>query len=722
MFVLLFSFLTSWAHADAPNPVPGWNVDCGNHCNFSEFSHNCQGVYYLYSDGTKSYSSWSSNYAACQETGLLQANTHIISPNLVQCGCPAPVTTPPANTSAALSSTTRNQLELLRAQVQGWAVCAPDPAGNFSDIFVSPLSYKSLNTCQYFRKHRMKNVNISVGGCYPGLQGFLDTGWHQCTFSGDQLSNTAENCVYGDKDRCTDMKDAQDPVTGMWYRNGFTRRHPETSLGQPLFSRDALDGLVAYIAATHDKESLRKWLVFVRNNVKSPPIGLFNICPPRPNIPKPPTVSQQDWDGMLFDDRCGLEPVAAGQVYQVALAAGLTNADMSAIGTDLYSVLTSGWATYYPTTLGEAETAPALGGPSYQIGDVADSISISMVAGSANNPTLLSASQAINNRTDMLNPFYHFLANNRVPTEYGAYLINKYCKAPRPDWGVWFDSGWAGQGGNSTGAWYDAEPFIAGNYQYAGGWGPYGQKMLPIGHECIAFLNMYLGNGNYTELQCNPGDTLVNGACEKFAFTASPLAAVPGLDFQIRTGDAKLNYMAVDMSKCPYGGSFEPADQWGTPPRCSFASGLSPSQFASGVNYWVDPTEAWPGIYYAGTSGTCPHGGAGGNPNCQLKGYPGPVISQSVAYWVDTSPSWPGVYYQKINGACSHGGISSGPNCLVKAFGSGFLDTSVHYFVRSNPAHPGVYYYPQVIPEKILPIPVPVPYLNSASISSKETN
>ena len=388
--VCLSVFLASPAYAGAPNPVAGWNVDCGNNCNFSEFGHNCQGVYWYYPDGTRSYSGWSSNYAACQEFAPLEANTHIIYPSQIQCSCPTPSAYPPPNPSASLSSATRAQLEILRAQVQGYAVCTPDPAGVFPDIF-NPLSFKNLNSCQYFRKRGLKSNYDSVGGCYPGLQGFLDPGWHPCAFPGDQLSNTAENCISGDQNICASTKDSQDPVTGMWYRGPFDRRHPETSYGQPLFSRDALDGLVAYISVSHDKEALRKWLIFVRNNVKAPPLGLFNICPPRPNMPKPSQVSQQDWDGMLFDDRCMLEPVAAGQVYQVAIAAGLTNADLSAIGTDLFSALSSGWTTLYATTVVEAQTAPALGGPSYQIGDDADSIFVAMNSGGAGNSTLLNA-------------------------------------------------------------------------------------------------------------------------------------------------------------------------------------------------------------------------------------------------------------------------------------------------------------------------------------------
>ena len=709
--IVPLAIATSGASAFAGAPVPsvGWNVDCGTHCNFSEFSNNCQGVYYYYPDGTQSYSGWSSSYNACQETAVLEANTHIIAPSQIQCGCPTPTVYPPANKSAPLTSTTRAQLELLRAQVHGWAVCSPDPAGSFPNIF-APLSYQNLNTCQYFRKHSLRNDYQPPGSCYTGLFGWNDPG--VCSFSGDQLSNAVVNCLSGDNDRCRDTKDSQDPVTGMWYRGPFDRRHPETSFGQPLFSRDVLDGVMAYVAVSHDKSAFLKWLTFVGNNGT---IGGFaNICPPRPNMPKPAQVAQADWDGMIADDRCELIPEAAGQVYQVAMAVGITNAELNAIGTTLYSAMSSGSLTVDTTTVAEAGTAPALGAPGYQVGDTMDAINIRFHSGAAGSSQLLGAAGVIDSRTSYLEPSYHFLAENQTSTEYGAYLINKYCKGPRPSWGEWFETGWPGQGSNSTEYWNVGNPLVAGNYQYAGGFGPYGNKIVSSGQECIAWLNMYLGNGNHTELKCNPGDTLINGACEHYAFTHPTLAAIPGLDYKIRISDAKINYMAIDNSQCTYGGSFEPANQWGTPPRCSFPSGLSTSQLFSGVTYVVDPTETSPGIYYAPTQGTCPHGGSIVGANCELRAYPSPIISQGVHYWTDASPSWPGVYYQKISGSCPHGGVAAGPNCEIQGFAPGFLNTNTQYFIRSNPAHPGVYYYPQVIPEIILPNPINPNALNQS--------
>ncbi len=79
------------------------------------------------------------------------------------------------------------------------------------------------------------------------------------------MANTAQSCLAGDTSRCNEIKDSQDPVTGVWYRNPYERRHPEAATGQPLFSRDALEGLMAYIVVSHDKPALNKWLNFVLN-------------------------------------------------------------------------------------------------------------------------------------------------------------------------------------------------------------------------------------------------------------------------------------------------------------------------------------------------------------------------------------------------------------------------------------------------------------------------
>ncbi len=116
-----------------------------------------------------------------------------------------------------------------------------------------------------------------------------------------------------------------------------------------------------------------------------------------------------------------------------------------------------------------------------------------------------------------------------------------------------------------------------------------------------------------------------------------------------------------------------------------------------GVNYWIDPSPSYPGVYYAKVNGACPFGGSPGV-NCQFEGL-SPVLSAAqnktvipgIGYWVDTDPRWPGIYYNKINGACPVGG-SGTVNCLLKAFPANFVQPGVNYLVDTNPASAGVYY------------------------------
>ena len=644
--------------------------------------------------------SWSSNYSACQATNVLTASSHIITENLIQCGCPTPTTHPPSDPSASLTSATRAKLELLRAQVHGWTPCTKDPAAPVADPFANMLQ-SNVATCQSLRKSWQRSNYVAINGCYPGYYPSIDYQWHTCGYAGDQVSNSMINCLAGDKDRCSDIIDSMDPATGYTYRNPFARRHPETNGGNPAFSRDQMDGLLGYFVMNHDKANFIKFLTSVKNTPKWN--GLFNICPPRPNIPKPWQTSQADWDAALPDDRCGLIPETAGMVYFAAMTAGLTQADINAIGTDLYSALASGSMTTDATALTESITAPALGTAGYLLSDTADGTYLRMNTTGGMNPTVKSAASNIDIRTSQLNPYYHFLAESLQPTEWGGYLIQKYCKGTRPTWGLQFTSGNGSIWNNSSGRWDYGQPIGEEGYQYMGGYNPYGNFMTPAGHDCLAWLDMYLGNGNHTETQCKPGDTVVNGACLKFAFNKPALAPLPGLGYQFDPSSGAITYEAMDLNQCNYGGSFVVGSN---PPRCSFPSGIS------GVNpagsYSVDQTPAWPGVYYPQVNHGCPYGGSPAGPNCQLHGFAAPTIFPGVSYTVDTSPSWPGVYYAQVDGACPYGGVVAGPNCEIKGFASGVLDTSVQYFVRENPAHPGVYYYPVPVAERLGPHPHPI--------------
>jgi beta-glucanase (GH16 family) len=80
-------------------------------------------------------------------------------------------------------------------------------------------------------------------------------------------------------------------------------------------------------------------------------------------------------------------------------------------------------------------------------------------------------------------------------------------------------------------------------------------------------------------------------------------------------------------------------------PNCqvhAFAGG----ELVAGVSYWVDADPRWPGVFYAGVNGACPHGGNGGSPNCQVMSFGPDALESGVVYWVDADVRWPGVYYE----------------------------------------------------------------------------
>lgn len=691
-----------------------WQVDCGNYCFFSEIQPNCQGVYYNYTaTNTKSYSSWSSTQNGCIENNPLTFQTHIIYPNQIPCNCAAKAA-PPSRTTA-MSSAMRDKLELLRAQVHAWTMCSPDPASNFANIF-DPFTFKETNNCQYLRKRNIGRDYLAPHGCYTGLFPWIDRGWHTCGYLGDQLYDCGTACLSGNSDLCYNILDAQDQVTGGWYRNPFLRRHPETYTNQPQSSRDMMLGMLEYWIKSKNKTSATKWLYFVKNNPKVKwTSGLYyhNLCPQRLNIPKPPQLTQEQWDKTIPDDRCAIIPASWGLIYSTLKYIGFSDLELNNIDSSMYSNMVNGELTLNAEISLEAQSAPAIGGNAWQVYDTFDSVFIRYLSKSSSQNQMRQAAATINKRTGYLNPVVQYLEHGG-PTEYGAYLIRKYCTATRPNWGQWFLSGNGGQGTNPTGYFIEGRHFFYGAYQFAGGLEQnLGFYILPNGHDCIMALNLYLGNGNFTELQCESGHELINGACRKYAFPNPKLAAIPGLDYKINPWNAKIDYMAIDQTKCPYGGTFN-GTSW--LPRCEFDSGIPTSALNPNVDagYVVDPNQSWPGVYYPKVNNACPYGGTSAGANCNIKYYDPPKLLSGVTYWVDPNPSWPGVYYAQINSNCPHGGVKAGPNCLLQGFSSGFLNTTTPYFTRSNQAHPGVYYYPKVVAEtKIRNIEID--YLNRSS-------
>lgn len=690
LFPILLLCLTWLAHA-------GWEVDCKNHCFFNDIQPNCQGVYWRYPDGSKGYSIWNNNQKGCLEVNQAGFTSHLISLNQIQCGCPAPRAVAPTDKSAPLTKETRERLELLRAQVQGWTYCSPDPMVKYADVF-RPFGFRDIGICQQWRKRKLPRNYVSVAGCFTGLLPFVgEELGGGCNYMGDQLANSVSSCLAGNMESCQQIRQAQHPVTGAWFRNPYMRHHPETAEFQPSFSRDQLMGMLAYISKMKDKQALLKWLRFVKTNpkVKWGGADKFNLCAPRPNIPKPARLTQAQWDAQLPDDRCAIIPEAWGQIYYIALHIGITKSELLALDKDIYNAMISGSLILDDTLVVEAATAPALGSAAYQIAGIFDALAIRYYI--SNNSKVRNGLSIVNNRTAKLNPLYHYYAEGR-PTEYGAYLIRKYCTPGKPKWGFWFSQGTQGWPQDADfGKWWQGHTYLYGAYQFAGGMDPYERVVLPDGNDCLTLLNLYLQNTNQTELQCEAGDQLINGACLRHAFTPPMLAtSLVAMDYKFNPWTANISYRGIDQSRCPFGGVLNSKIY---PMECELPSGLNPNAINKNLTYIVDPKV--PGIYYNAT-GACQSGAVQMGSRCFIRIFPQPTLRQNVSYWVDPNPSWPGVYYAQVNGGCPHGGVPSGPNCQVVAINDGRLNPQQAYFTRSNESYPGIYYNPKVVPERLM--------------------
>lgn len=680
------------------NVYAAWEVDCNNHCFFNDIQPNCQGVYWKYPDGSKGYSSWNNNQKGCLETNQAMLTSHIISLNQIQCGCPSPKTTPPADKSTPITQATKEKLELLRAQVHAWTYCSPDPTAKYANV-LRPFTHEDIGVCQQWRKRKLPRNHLSVSGCFTGQLPFVgEELGGGCNYMGDQLANTVSACLVGNKDSCDQIKQSQHPMSGAWFRNPYMRFHPETARFQPSFSRDQMMGMLAYISKSKDKQALLKWLRFVKSNPKVSWGGAmkYSLCAPRPNIPKPAGLTQAEWDGQIPDDRCAIIPEAWGQIYNLALHIGISKSELSSIDAGIYNALISGSLGLDETLILEAATAPALGSAAYQIAGIFDALAVRYYSG-GNNSKVRSGFSIVNSRTSKLNPLYHFYAEGKG-TEYGAYLIRKYCSAPKPKWGFWFSQGTLGWPQDADfGKWWQGHTYLYGAYQFAGGLDPYNRVVLPDGNDCLTLLNLYLGNTKLTELKCEQGDLLINGACLRHPFPQPTLVnSLSAMDYKLNALTANLSYRAIDQSRCPFGGKLNVNVY---PRECEMSSGLSPSDLNPSITYFVDPNI--PGIFY-NSNGSCHSGGQPFGSRCVVKVYPRPSLKHNVSYWVDPNPSWPGVYYSQVNGSCPHGGVVAGPNCQILSFPTGKLNPSRSYFTRSNESSPGVYYYPEVIPEKAI--------------------
>ncbi|MFH1811735.1 MAG: glycoside hydrolase family 16 protein [Pseudomonadota bacterium] len=145
------------------------------------------------------------------------------------------------------------------------------------------------------------------------------------------------------------------------------------------------------------------------------------------------------------------------------------------------------------------------------------------------------------------------------------------------------------------------------------------------------------------------------------------------------------------LNKCVWT-SYEQLNWWGTDYQGNWSTRHDPTRVL------VDP--AGKGYLHlsavhAPVQANCVYGGVVSGPgevNCQLLSFAAGVLHVGVSYWVDADPRWPGVYYAGVSGTCPYGGSGGSPNCLVHAFALEDIEAGPSYWVDSNPAFPGVYY------------------------------
>jgi hypothetical protein len=688
---LMMSLFITYTHAS-------WVISCENYCSFKEFSKNCQGIYWQYSDGFRSYSEWSDNYNGCLEKRIMTTNigdlsSHLITPNYISCNCGA-VTVVPPNQTDGISQTTKDKLALLRDQINTWMTCAPVPE-NTSGPFDSPFRYKDIKTCRQFKLEGKKSTFFKMQRCESGQSAWS----HDCNYHGDLPGGVFWMCLAGNQDRCQDIKRAQNQITGAWFRNEHQRQDFRAGRDQPLFSRDHTIGALGYLAGTRDKPSGLKWLTFIRDNPKI--LGQFNICPPRPNITKPPELTREEWENMIPDDRCDVRPNLWGLFYMVYKYIGFSDSELQNLSSSIFNAMMVGKNIDLATLQLTAETAPATGSGAYQIQLVADEIQIRLAVGQPYSQ-LQNIVNLVNNRTAKLHPRYHFLAKNRVATEYGAYLIQKYCRPQRPHYGYWASSGneSAQFESASSGKWYWGGSIDSGLYQYFGSKDSYDRYWLESGHECVNWINLYLGNTEERNLICDQGEKYIDGACLTISFPKPYLAPVAGLGYSLGwPWEESILSGLINQKSCYSTGTVLINDpDWNSTYYnwCKHIGAAPLVLDINNINEYVDPNPLNPGIYYSKINNQCPFGGVIKNNACLIYSYtkPNPSLYLGINYWVENNSNLPGVYYPLTNGQCLYGGQIQNLKCFLYQAPAGKLRPDRVYFIRRNAKNPGIYHYP----------------------------
>jgi hypothetical protein len=397
------------------------------------------------------------------------------------CQCPAQDSARlPEKFDEPVHPETRAQLLALKTQLQSWSQCATHPLDLPIDRpEVNPLHPSDFQSCASFTRAGRRST-IALPLC-------SEPNGYGCTYHGNTNHLAGPFCLLGDEARCQDLIDAQDPVTGAWYRSPYHRLKPTMDRGQPTFSRDELLGSMYYWAKTKNKNSALKWLRFLENNpkkkftIKQLPIRVLNICPPLP-VTRPADITEEQWSVMQPDDRCEMRPNLWPMMYDVLKYIDVTDWEIIKISPWMFAQMTAFDPVGSPTLMIESIFNPITGSGGYQGALTAKNLFLRHYLREGDASRLDKRSSArMNKRSDYSNPFYHWLGLGGRATELGAQMILKVCPRSLPRYGATPNEPFR----FPSGAFFGPDVFFYNSVDN------YGSYQLPIGHDCVAWINLY---------------------------------------------------------------------------------------------------------------------------------------------------------------------------------------------------------------------------------------
>jgi hypothetical protein len=496
----IIPFTTHSAHAGLSKKTTAvFDPECNNYCAFSEFEPRCSGVRFKVTttkndttDTETVYTIWNEVLQACTSVKkfpkILSIKTNKIK---AACQCEAPTAVLP-DPHGPITDASKQKLVELKSHIENWSMCAPNPLTLKPNSLLQPFLPNQVESCVSMKQKGQQGYMI-MGGCN-------DQQLYNCNYYPNTNNLAGVFCATGDEDRCEDVRKSQDPVTGAWYRNAYQRIYPNSEQGQPLFSRDEVLGVLFYLAHKKDKTAAQKWLQFIERNPtknsfiwetvlerlklstpkRAKKIQILDFCPPRPKE-KPEGISDAAWVEMQSDDRCEMRPTTWGTMYQVYRYMGFTDADLKKMAPTVFKKLKANQNLAAAGTQLFSHTTPAVGGGAYQTALLVSNNWLLQIVGQ-DNPTLQQAQKVLNRRSGYISPYFHYQAENRRATEFGAYLIQKYCPVTMPYAGPLPGGGVA----------YPAASFFDMGMRSFGGLNEYGIQSTPTGHDCLAWIRLYV--------------------------------------------------------------------------------------------------------------------------------------------------------------------------------------------------------------------------------------